>query len=268
MAQDCANWTKIFKRPLLVCENGGTLNASLGGCSCVAGFAGLQCERLIYDCKEGEDLDYPSGVYDIKPPNAPVSFNVRCWMEWGGRTYLTLRQSNSLLFNRTWQEYKNGFGNLQGDHWLGLQQIYYLTNSGLAYELLVQVNRKENGVYLQQYYSNFKISNEASYYRLSFSSSSPNEDPAKTLGDSLSSALGSRFSTYDADHDDDDTKNCALRHQSGWWFPSPCNLTEGNPLGRLARPDDEVWSGKSEDVFWLNDLGTVAPWTFGMWLFR
>ncbi|XP_070181194.1 angiopoietin-related protein 1-like [Littorina saxatilis] len=219
------------------------------------------------DCSEGYQLNLPSGVYKIQPSLATSPFSVYCKNVWGGRMFIAIRLEPDLLFNRTWEEYRNGFGNVAGDYWLGLQNIYLLTNSGLNYKLYVQMKDKAD-FFRQQIYFSFKISDETSSYRLYFNSTEPNAGPQRVLGDSLSPALGSRFSTYDADHDGDVTENCALRHQSGWWFPSPCNLTEGNPLGRLVRPSDEVWSGNSEDIFWLNDLGNKAPYKVEMWLVR
>ena len=151
------------------------------------------------------------------------------------------------------------------DHWLGLQSIYLLTNSGPSFVLKVEL-RKDSSTYFQQYYHYFKIKDEANYYQLFFDSTSSNAQ--RPLGDSLSPALNTAFSTYDADHDGDVAENCALRHQSGWWFPTPCGLTTGNPLGRLERPPDGLWSNTSEGAFWLNDLGSVAPWKVSMWITR
>lgn len=164
-----------------------------------------------------------------------------------------------------WTFRRDGFGNVNGEYWLGLQPLYLLTNSGIDYTFKVGMILR-NDTSFQQHYRYFKVGEEASRYQLYFSQSNPN--PVKPLGDSLSSALGSFFSTHDADHDGDVTENCALRHQSGWWFPSTCNLTEGNPLGRLMHPLDNLWSGKPEDVFWTNDLGDVVPWKVRLWLTR
>ncbi|KAK7104425.1 hypothetical protein V1264_019145 [Littorina saxatilis] len=246
-----------------VCQNGGTLDISRWRCSCFAGFAGDVCQRRIYDCSEGFHLNYPTRVYEIQPPLATSPFSVYCRMTFGGRTYIATRTHPDLQFNRTWEEYKNGFGNVSGDYWIGLEQIYLLTNNGLDNELKIEI-RNSTDFHFQQYYYYFRISDESSYYQLHFASTKPNAQPGKALGDSLSPALGCRFSTYDADHDGDDTENCALRHQSGWWFPSPCNLTKGNPLGRLGQPG--MWSGNPEDAFWFTDFGNRALLHVHMWL--
>ncbi len=36
----------------------------------------------------------------------------------------------SVDFYRTWDEYKFGFGNLQGEFWLGNDHIHKITNQG------------------------------------------------------------------------------------------------------------------------------------------
>ena len=151
------------------------------------------------------------------------------------------------------------------DHWLGLQSVYLLTNSGPSFILKVEI-RQDSSTYFQQYYRDFKIMDEANYYQLFFGSTTSNTQ--RPLGDSLSPALNSSFSTYDADHDGDVTENCALRHQSGWWFPTSCGLTTGNPLGRLERLPDGLRSNNPDGAFWSNDLGSVAPWKVSMWLTR
>ncbi|CAB4021381.1 Hypothetical predicted protein [Paramuricea clavata] len=83
------------------------------------------CSSLF---KSGERKD---GVYTINPDDLG-SFHVRCDMQTdgGGWTVFQRRQDASVDFYRGWQDYKNSFGDLNGNFWLGLDRIHRLTKSG------------------------------------------------------------------------------------------------------------------------------------------
>ncbi|CAI9619703.1 unnamed protein product [Staurois parvus] len=73
-----------------------------------------------------------SGVYTIVPSTGGTAVDVYCDMdtEGGGWTVIQRRQDGSVNFNRTWKEYKEGFGNLKGEFWLGNEKIYWITGKG------------------------------------------------------------------------------------------------------------------------------------------
>ncbi len=61
-------------------------------------------------------------------------------------------------FNRTIQEYKNGFGDLESNYWLGLGNIQYLTSQSSNERILLRIEFKS--VYSDEYfieYDNFKL---------------------------------------------------------------------------------------------------------------
>ena len=86
----------------------------------------------------------------------------------GGWTVLQKRIDGSVDFYRDWAAYKNGFGNLNGEFWLGLDKIHRLTNSD-TYKLRVDLEDWQGETRFAKYTS-FAISNEATNYKLSLGS--------------------------------------------------------------------------------------------------
>lgn len=60
---------------------------------------------------------------------ARLFLQVYCDMEnnGGGWTVIQRRKIGLTSFNRDWKQYKNGFGTIRGDFWLGNEQIFRLT---------------------------------------------------------------------------------------------------------------------------------------------
>jgi hypothetical protein len=47
-----------------------------------------------------------------------------------GWTVLQRRSNGTIDFYRNWQDYRNGFGDLRTEFWLGNEKIHQLTNQG------------------------------------------------------------------------------------------------------------------------------------------
>ena len=75
------------------------------------------------------------------------------------------RMDGSVDFNRTWDDYKDGFGNLVGEFWLGLNKINRLTrnktNNMLRVDLGVTTDKT-----IHAEYGWFGIGTETSKYQL------------------------------------------------------------------------------------------------------
>ncbi|XP_028127853.1 angiopoietin-4-like isoform X2 [Diabrotica virgifera virgifera] len=76
-----------------------------------------------------------SGIYVIKPRTSSKPYSVLCDMEsrGGGWTYIQNRFDGSQDFYLPWRDYKFGFGDLDGEFWMGLENIYHMTEGGWWY---------------------------------------------------------------------------------------------------------------------------------------
>ncbi|XP_061190470.1 fibrinogen-like protein 1 [Saccostrea echinata] len=176
--------------------------------------------KLNRDCKDiylnGQTQ---SGVYKINPLDNEILVDVYCDMvtEGGGWTAIQKRRSGSVRFNRTWAEYRNGFGNPKDSYWIGNDVIHKLTK-GINPSLYVSITL-QNDTNLYEIYNKFSISDEASLYLLFLGG------PAiGTLGDSMlytnyfrAVLSGMSFSTPDRDNDRW-SGSCAATWRGGWWF--------------------------------------------------
>ena len=110
-----------------------------------------------------------SGVYTIDPDGLGA-FDVFCdqTADGGGWTVFQKRLDGSVDFYRGWADYQNGFGDLNGEFWLGLDKIHRLTN-GDTFKLRVDLEDWEGETRFAEY-DMFAISDEASKYRLSLGS--------------------------------------------------------------------------------------------------
>ena len=165
------------------------------------------------DCMDIQQLGYRNtGVYIIYPiRSTPVQ--VRCDMDTdsGGWTVIQRRVSDT-VFSKAWQEYKDGFGDLNGNFWLGNDIINTLTTrESMSLRIDMNVFNESSSVT----YSNFSVENEAAKYRLTVSGYSG------LAGDSLVTHNGMMFTTKDHDNDANEL-NCADRYHGGWWYHGGC----------------------------------------------
>ena len=108
----------------------------------------MQMAEKMLICQQELQTDgfRASGLYNIVPQaviagTATRATVVYCDMslQGGGWTVIQHRVDDSLDCNRDWMSYKIGFGNLEGNFWLGLDSIMLLTND-LNMELYVGIS--------------------------------------------------------------------------------------------------------------------------------
>ncbi|XP_072327438.1 fibrinogen-like 2a [Scyliorhinus torazame] len=195
------------------------------------------------DCSDYYKLGHrKSGIYEIAK-GSNKSFSVYCDMETlkGGWTVLQSRKDGSVDFNRTWAEYKNGFGNLSTEFWLGNDKIYLLTKYK---EMVLRIEFEDwNSVKKYASYNQFSIDDEDHYYRLSVNGYSG------TAGDALHNGKNynhdqNYFTTKDKDNDNYPLGNCGTYYSSGWWFDA---CLSANLNGKYYK---KLYKGIQNGIFW------------------
>ena len=83
----------------------------------------------------------------------------------GGWTVFQRRLDGSVDFFRGWQDYKNGFGNLNGEFWLGLDKINRLTTATQNELRIDMEDTSGNTKYAE--YDLFAVTSEQQKYQLS-----------------------------------------------------------------------------------------------------
>ncbi|XP_076086855.1 fibrinogen-like protein 1 [Mytilus galloprovincialis] len=164
---------------------------------------------VLSDGRECKDIaDAEPGIYTVSP-DKPHIFKVRC--EDKNWTVIQKRFDGSTEFYRNWDDYENGFGNLNGEFWLGNRNIALLTSVG-THELRINIE-DWNGNKRYANFKNFKIDGASDKYRLHISGYSGD------AGDGMTEYNDSYFSTYDRDHDTH-SGNCAdyKLFKGAWWF--------------------------------------------------
>ena len=143
-------------------------------------------------------------------------FDVRCDMETDGGGWIVFqrRVDGLVSFYRNWNQYKAGFGDMNGNFWLGLAKIHKLAGPGKR--AILRVDLKSHFVSGLKYaeYNKFEISDETDGYKLTISGYSGD------AGDSLSHHNGMKFSTYDRDNDVSQHDHCAAKRGGAWWYRS------------------------------------------------
>ncbi|XP_032436775.1 angiopoietin-related protein 7-like [Xiphophorus hellerii] len=203
-----------------------------------------------------------SGVYTIVM-SPGTTFPVYCDMETdgGGWTVFQHRRDGSVSFNRGWAEYRDGFGEARGEHWLGNHHVHLLSNQG-HYSLRIDMQDWSHA-HRHALYQSFRIDNEENQYRLHVSG--------------FSGTVEDSFGWYHDQHgfSTPDTGNiCAEISHAGWWFHQ-CFYTNLNGVyykgGRyslrahnLLGPDGIVWfSWKDSDFYSLKGVTMmIRPQSF------
>ncbi|XP_053325524.1 angiopoietin-related protein 3 [Spea bombifrons] len=184
-----------------------------------------------------------SGIYTVTP-NGTAGFEVYCELTpdnaW---TVIQRRVDGSVDFNQTWQEYANGFGDLTGEFWLGLEKIHSLTRQA-DYILHIELQDwKDNKRYAEY---TFTLGGHDTGYALRVSQVAGN----------LPSALPERtplgFSTSDQDGRD---VTCPMESSSGGWWNATCGGTNLNAKYMKPRSKAKPERRRGHGLYWKPEKG-------------
>eukprot|EP00079_Xenopus_tropicalis_P009474 XP_002933535.2 PREDICTED: fibrinogen alpha chain [Xenopus tropicalis] len=185
----------------------------------VGDYTGKDCD----DIRQKHSSGAKSGIFKIRPEGSTKVLSVYCDQDTqlGGWILIQQRQDGSVNFNRTWQDYKNGFGSVdaggKGEVWLGNENIHLLTQKDTILRIELEDWSGEK-VYAEY---NIQLGSEAEGFTLKVS------QYEGTAGDALiegskedgeyTSHINMKFSTYDRDSDKWE-ENCAEMYGGGWWY--------------------------------------------------
>ncbi len=142
------------------------------------------------------------------------------------------RKDGSVDFYLDFANYSRGFGDLEGEFWLGNDNLHRLTAQG-EYDLRVDLSTFEN-ITAYAVYSSFSIADVSDNYRLTLGSYSG------TAGDSLGYHNSQTFKT---------TGGCAESYHAAWWY-SQCYRSNLNGVYFHEASSD------SKGIKWYGPLGS------------
>lgn len=124
------------------------------------------CYFNIKDCRKWkENGNKKDGKYLIHLPASGVKL-VRCDMntEEGGWIVMQRRFDGSVNFSRTWDEYRDGFGTLDGEFWLGNKYLHELTGN-TPHKWFFKATTFDGDVGTSSY-TIFQVQNEADNFKM------------------------------------------------------------------------------------------------------
>ncbi|KAL9982272.1 hypothetical protein ACROYT_G004298 [Oculina patagonica] len=179
------------------------------------------CAQLLQD-----DFIASTGVYTINPDGGkPIQVFCDMTTDGGGWTVFQKRVDGSVDFYLGWESYKNGFGDLNGEFWLGNDNLHRLT---AADDVMLRVDLEDfDGNITYAKYTTFKLADEGDKYRLLIGGYSG------TAGDSMGMSISQpannmQFSTKDNENDLW-SDHCARVFKGAWWY-SECHNSNLNGL--------------------------------------
>ncbi|XP_058122420.1 ficolin-3-like [Anopheles ziemanni] len=184
-----------------------------------------------------------SGTYTIQLNTNSTPFEVFCEQRKfeGGWIVIQHRFNGAVDFYRNWTEYRDGFGDLEGEFWLGLEHVHQLTKNR-PHQLVVEF-RDFHDNYGNVTYGEFEIQSEADSYRVK----KIGKFTGPATSDNFITYRGRKFTTFDRNNDAFDMDCAVLRH-GAWWYEGCTNQNlNGRYQNTTNDPSSMTWFGLKND---------------------
>uniref|UniRef100_A0A023EMH9 Putative ficolin n=1 Tax=Aedes albopictus TaxID=7160 RepID=A0A023EMH9_AEDAL len=197
---------------------------------------GVKLTQTNYSEEPCQEVERTEEIFDAQSVIGNVSVFCRFIQGYkDGWTTIHQRFDGTMNFTRSWDDYREGFGDLQGEYWLGLDNVHHITRSG-PFELMV-IMKDYNDERMWATYDKFAVLSEKDHYQLDLGRFSEGN-----VEDSLKLHNGMKFSTADRDNDLW-SGNCAELYESGWWFKD-CHAVNLNGVYQNETEYDKMMWGK------------------------
>ena len=133
----------------------------------------------------------------------------------------------------------NGFGDVNGEYWLGNEFIHQMTSGKSNVLIKIEATDFQN---VHRYIKGFSVEIEANKYKVH---TGVFEDGNSTLGRNWLYHNDMAFTTKDCDNDQSPS-NCAIEHGGGWWHNYCFKVNPNNHYS----PTENVHNGKG--MSWYN----------------
>ncbi|CAC5417476.1 Fibrinogen-like protein 1 [Mytilus coruscus] len=204
---------------------------------------------MIIDCSEipGGSL---SGVYTVYIDYQPVE--IYCELRADSDT----KKTGTTDFYWNWHEYKQGFGNVNFEYWLGNDNLHKILSSK-NYKLRIDLE-DWNGNAKYADYNTFVVGSEDTNYTLTISgySGDAGDSIINPPSDSMSQMYGMEFSTSDRDNDKIPFYKAAESTRSGWWlkWSTDANLNGVYYKGGQTASDGIFWKSWQSSQYSLKSV--------------
>ena len=161
--------------------------------------------------------------------------------------------SEHVKFNRSWANYKQGFGDLDTEFWYGLDNIHCLTNREPV-DLMIELKRND-GTEIVWTYGQFVVDGALNKYTLHIG-----EATGPTgQHDAMARQNGRPFTTYDSDNDEWSGINCAVKYGGGWWHQTCFDSQLTGPHERGGNNIQIQWRTSSGYEYFPNVTMKIRP---------